>query len=76
MRGHLPCSRGHVRVRVTLPAAEYRVFASAARLLARMMGPQAPDVETVLRALLGGRSPAGIADGHLDSAGWPVEEAV
>lgn len=76
MRGHLPYMRGHVRVRVTLPAAEYRVFASAARLLARMMGAQAPDVETVMRALLGGRGPVDIVDGHLDSADWPLEEAV
>lgn len=73
MRGLLPRNRGPVRIRFTLPAAEYRVFASAARLVARIMGTQAPDVEAVMRAQLGGRGPADIADDHLDSGDWPLD---
>lgn len=72
-RGHLPRSRGPVRISVTLPAAEYRVYASAARLLARIMGAQVPAVAAVMRVQLGGRSPAGIADDHLDSVDWPLD---
>jgi hypothetical protein len=73
MRGHLPRSRDPVRISVTLPAAEYRVYASVARLLTRIMGAQAPAVAAVMRVQLGGRSPAGIADDHLDSVDWPLE---
>lgn len=64
-----------IRVRVTLPAADYRVYTSAARILARIMGAQAPGVGILIQAQLGGRSPSAIADDHLDAADWPLEGA-
>lgn len=58
---------------ITLPVAEYRVYGAAARILTRIMGAQSPAMAAILRAQLVGRSPVGIADGHLDAMGWPWE---
>jgi hypothetical protein len=64
-----------IRVSVTLPPADYRVYASAARMLARIMGKQAPDATAIVRAQLCGRKPYGIANDYLDSIEWPLEGA-
>lgn len=64
-----------IRVSVTLPAADYRVYESAARILTRIMGAQAPTAPTIIRAQLSRSDPSGIADDHLDSMGWPLEGA-
>jgi hypothetical protein len=68
--------RGHlIHISVVLPPAEYRVYISAARILAGIMGAQAPDAAAIMQAQLSGRKPRGIADDHLDSEGWPLERA-
>jgi hypothetical protein len=61
-----------IRVRVTLPPADYRVYISAARILARIIGGSAPAVGTIIQAQLGGRKPSSIAEDHLDAVDWPL----
>ena len=64
-----------IRVRVTLTPADYRVYVSAARILARIMGAQAPATGTIIQAQLGRRDASGIVDDHLDAVDWPVAGA-
>jgi len=59
-------------IQVALPAADYRVYASAARLLTRIMGRKAPDALALIRHTLGGRDATGIADDYLDAISWPT----
>ena len=61
-----------IRLTVTLPPADYRVYAAAARILTRIMGAQAPATAALIQAQLHGRDSTGVADDHLDSIGWPL----
>ena len=63
--------RPTLQINVLLPAADYRIYVSAARKLRRIMGQQAPDVLTLVSFSLQGRDATGIADDYLDSVRWP-----
>ena len=60
-----------VQLNVPLPAADYRIFVSAARKLRRVMGRKAPDVLNLVKFSLQGRDATGVADDYLDSVRWP-----
>ena len=60
-----------VSMTLPMPAKDHRIYATAARLLARVMGKKAPTVEALLLHDLRGRDAAGVADDYLDSIGWP-----
>jgi hypothetical protein len=60
-----------VQLNVQLPAADYRVYVSAARKLRRIMGHKAPDAPNLARFSLQGRDATGVADDYLDSIRWP-----
>ena len=60
-----------LQINLLLPAADYRIYVSAARKLRRIMGKQAPDVLTLVSFSLQGRDATGIADDYLDSVRWP-----
>lgn len=57
-------------IQVSLSETEYRPYATAARLLIRVMGRKAPDALTLIRHTLRGRDATGIADDYLDSISW------
>ena len=63
--------RPTLKINVLLPAADYRIYVSAARKLRRIMAQQAPDVLTLVSFSLQGRDATGIADDYLDSVRWP-----
>lgn len=60
-----------LQINLLLPAADYRIYVSAARKLRRIMGKQAPHVLTLVSFSLHGRDATGIADDYLDSVRWP-----
>ncbi len=60
-----------LQINLLLPAADYRIYVTAARKLRRIMGQQAPDVLTLVSFSLQGRDATGIADDYLDSVRWP-----
>jgi hypothetical protein len=60
-----------LQINVLLPAADYRIYVSAARKLRRIMGQQAPDALNLVGFSLQGRDANGIADDYLDSVRWP-----
>jgi hypothetical protein len=60
-----------IRLRIPLPAVEYRVFVSAQRKLRRIMGTKAPDVNALIQSQLHGRDVTGLTDEYLDFVGWP-----
>src|SRR4051812_44944022 len=72
-----PMSRRHqlIPVSVELPPADYHVYASAARMLTRIMGTEAPNTVAIMQAQLRDLKPCGLADDHLDSVGWPKPRA-
>ena len=72
MSKEFPMSQPSPSIQVLLPAADYRVYASAARLLIRVMGRKAPDALALIRHTLGGRDATGIADDYLDAISWPT----
>jgi hypothetical protein len=59
------------RLSLALPPIDLRVYSRAAQMLARIMGPQAPDVGALIQLQLTGRDPTGVADDYLDSIRWP-----
>jgi hypothetical protein len=61
-----------LQLTIALPPSDFRVYAAAARILARIMGTRAPDTVTLIQMQLCGRDPTGVADDHLDSIGWPL----
>lgn len=60
-----------IRLHIPLPAKDYSIYVSAARLLVRIMGRKAPTVAVLVLHDLCGRDATGIADDYLDSIGWP-----
>jgi len=60
-----------IQLNLPLPAADYRIYVSAARKLRRVMGQKAPDTLALVRFSLQGRDVTGIADDYLDSIRWP-----
>ncbi len=62
---------GLVRLTIPLPDNDYRVYLEAWRLLKRIMGRKAPDLETLILRDLQGRDAQGIADDYLDAIDWP-----
>lgn len=60
-----------VQLNVPLPAADYRIYVSAARKLRRIMGHKAPDALNLVKFSLQGRDATGVADDYLDSVRWP-----
>ena len=68
-----PCPR-LIPLTVALPQGDYRVYAAAARILARIMGRKAPDALALIQHQLVKRDSTGIADDYLDSVGWPLAE--
>src|SRR5580700_9488834 len=66
--------RRHRRIQITvmLAPAGFRAYTQAVRILARIMGAEAPDVAALIQAQLSGRDPTGVADDYLDSIGWPL----
>ena len=60
-----------IQINLPLPAADYRIYVSAARKLRRVMGQKAPDPLALVRFSLQGRDVTGIADDYLDSIRWP-----
>jgi hypothetical protein len=61
-----------VSLTIPLPAADYRVFRSAARRLKRILGQQAPDVPALIQFNLRGQDVRGLTDYYLDRLGVPV----
>lgn len=59
-----------VLVDIALPAADFQVYVKAARILARIMGAQAPDVATLINHELSHRKPQRIAEEYLYFIGW------
>lgn len=59
-----------IRVCVSLRSKEHRVYVSAQRNLARIMGSSAPDVDTLIKAQLIRRDVVGVTDEYLDRIGW------
>lgn len=59
---------------VRLPAADYRVYESAARALRRIMRDQAPDVPTLIQSKLTRHDATGVVEDYLDLVGWPMAE--
>ena len=60
-----------VRITVSFASIDYRAFVSAARQLRRIMGHNAPDVQTLIQFNLHDRDATGIADDYLDAIRWP-----
>lgn len=60
-----------VQLKLPLPAADYRVFVLATRILRRVMGRKAPTTLTLIQRNLTERSANGVADDYLEWVGWP-----
>lgn len=60
-----------VQLKFPLPAADYRVFVLAARILRRVMGRKAPTTLVLIQRNLTERTPNGVADDYLEWVGWP-----
>ena len=58
-------------LKIELPAAEYRVFVEAARLLRLIMQGQAPSLQALIQSKLIKHDATGVADDYLDLVGWP-----
>jgi hypothetical protein len=67
----MPRLPAKIQITVPLPAADYRIYISAARKLRRLMGRQAPDALNLVRFSLQGRDASGVADDYLDAIRWP-----
>ncbi len=63
-----------IKLTVSLPAADYRLYESAARILRRIMRDQAPDVLMLIQAKLLKQDATGLAEDYLDLVGWPHAE--
>lgn len=61
-----------VRVLVTIPRKDRRVYLKAHGDLRRLMGNYAPDVQALLAAQLTDRDVTGVVDSYLDGIGWPA----
>ncbi len=61
-----------IQLIIALPPSDYRVYVAAARLLARIMGAQAPSVAVLIETQLSHHDPTGVADDYLDLIGWPL----
>lgn len=59
-------------VSLTVPLRDRRSFVVASRLLRRVMGPEAPNVTTLMEHNLKRRDAVGLAEDYLSSVGWPV----
>lgn len=66
----MPQLPAKIQVTIPLPAADYRIYVSAARKLRRLMGRTAPDVLNLVRFSLTGRDATGVADDYLDAVRW------
>ena len=60
-----------VQLKLPLPAADYRVFVLATRILRRVMGRKAPTTLVLIQRNLTERSANGVADDYLEWVGWP-----
>jgi len=60
-----------IQINIPFPAADYRIYVSAARKLRRIMGRKAPDPLGLVQFSLQGRDATGVADDYLDSVRWP-----
>jgi hypothetical protein len=60
-----------VQLRLLLPAADYRVFILAARILRRVMGRKAPTRIDLIQHCLTERRANSVADDYLEWVGWP-----
>ncbi|MBL9217557.1 MAG: hypothetical protein JNG82_03655 [Opitutaceae bacterium] len=60
-----------VQLNLPLPAADYRVFVLATRILRRVMGRKAPTTLVLILRNLTERNANGVADDYLDWVGWP-----
>jgi len=67
----MPHRPTHIHLNVPLAAVDYRIYASAARKLRRIMGRKAPDPLGLVLFSLQGRDAIGVADDYLDSVRWP-----
>ena len=61
-----------VQLSLALPAADYRAYVAATRILNRIMGRKAPDALALIQHNLSKRDSTGVADDYLDSIGWPL----
>lgn len=60
-----------VQLKLPLPAADYRVFVLATRILRRVMGRKAPTTLVLIQRNLTERDANGVADDYLEWVGWP-----
>jgi len=60
-----------VQLKLPLPAADYRVFVVATRILRRVMGRKAPTTLVLIQRNLTERDANGVADDFLEWVGWP-----
>jgi hypothetical protein len=67
----LPRNRGSVEISISIPAAEFQVYVTAAGILARIMGTKAPNAAVLVASQFGSRGAEDIADAHLDLVDWP-----
>lgn len=63
-----------INLTVHLPAADYRVYESAAKALRRIMRDQAPDVPTLIQSKLIKHDATGVVEDYLDLVGWPFAQ--
>lgn len=61
-----------VSISIPLPAADYRIFRSAARRLKQLLGREAPDVPSLIQFNLCGQDVCGLTDYYLDRLGIPA----
>lgn len=70
----MPRRSRSVQLTLSLPAKDYRIYESAAKLLRNSMRDQAPNVMMLIQSKLIRHDPAGIAEDYLDLIDWPHAE--
>jgi hypothetical protein len=57
---------------VLLPSPDYQVYRAATRLLRRIMGAKAPDLEGLVRSKLENQDATGLVEDYLELRRWPA----